>query len=405
MATTSLEILLNYALLAVLILTAIYFGILGLVIAVPGLQTHGLYLHRITLTWFKNLNVPETFGFLHNQVTPFLIETADGETLHAWHVLPLTLYRRHEKNLLAQPSGLAPDLSSRLSFKLLRGDPNARLVIYLHGTAGCLASGVRPEAYRALYSTAPDKIHIVTVDYRGYGLSSGTPSEEGLLLDAIALANWAMNIAGIPASRIVIFAQSLGTAVAISLLENMVSQTPPVSFAGTVLVAPFSDVSTLTATYRIGGVIPVLSPLSLFPPLLVFFNGFLKSTWRSKDRIARFVRRSESEESISSYHLTLIHAQDDTTIPCIHTEVLYWHAVNATVPTGISYEELEREKAMKKTDLGAGGWAMEWSTKKGVIREELLKYGCHDKVGAYPSIAMAVFRVFENTDPAFGGQI
>jgi abhydrolase domain-containing protein 12 len=403
MAISTVQTLLCYVLLAIAILTAIYFGTLGLIVAVPSLQTHALYLHRVRLIWFKDINIPEVFGFLHNQVTPFPIETSDGETLHAWHVLPLTLYRRHEKELLAQPSGFAHDLSSRLSFKLLRDAPDARLVIYLHGTAGCMASGVRPDVYRALYSAAPDKIHIVTIDYRGYGLSSGTPSEEGLLLDAIALAAWAVNVAGIPTSRTVLFAQSLGTAVAISLMDKLRDQSSTLSFAGTILVAPFSDVSTLTATYRIGGFIPVLSPLGLFPPLLAFFNGFLESTWRSKDRIASFVKRSESEGSISNYHITLIHAQDDTTIPYIHTEVLFWHAVNATVPTGISYKELERKKAMKRIDVGAGGWAVEWSTKKGLIREELLKYGSHDKVGAYPSIAMAVFRAFQNTDPAFGG--
>jgi abhydrolase domain-containing protein 12 len=266
-----------------------------------------------------------------------------------------------------------------------------------------MASGYRPDAYRSLYSAAPDKIHVVTVDYRGYGLSSGTPSEEGLLIDAIALTKWAMGVAGIPASRIVIFAQSLGTGVAISLIDNLAAEEPPVSFAGTVLVAPFSDVSSLTATYRIGGIIPVLSPLTIFPQLLAFFNGFLKSTWRNNDRIANFVKRCESKEGIRDYQLTFVHAQDDTNIPCIHSEVLYWHAVNATNPVGISKEELEREKAMKKRDLCQGGWTMEWGTKNGVIRQEMLKYGSHDELGAYPNVAMAIFRIFQNTDAAFGG--
>ena len=75
-----------------LILTSVvYFGLLGL-LTIPYIQSHVFYLHRVTLTWFKDLNVPEQFGFLRNQVTPFSIATADGETLHAWHVLPLGLY-------------------------------------------------------------------------------------------------------------------------------------------------------------------------------------------------------------------------------------------------------------------------------------------------------------------------
>jgi abhydrolase domain-containing protein 12 len=401
MGIIAFQSLLKYGLLSVAIPTTIYLGLLGLVIAVPGLQTHVFYLHRVTLTWFKDLNVPETFGFLHNQVTPFSIATEDGETLHAWHILPLTLYRRHQDELLAEPSGLTRDFPSRTAFRLLRDDAEARLIIYLHGTAGCLASGWRPDSYRALYSGAPDKIHIVTVDYRGYGLSSGMPSEEGLLLDAVALTHWAMHVAGIPASRIVIFAQSLGTAVAISLARHLAIQSPPISFAGMVLVASFSDVSTLTGTYRIGGVVPVLSPLSLAPPLLAYFNGFLQSTWLSKDRIAELVKRSESEESGENYHITFIHAQDDTDIPYIHTEVLFWHAVNATTPTGISYEDLEQEKALKRTDLGPGGWFIDWRTKKGVIREQILTYGVHDKLMAYPAIGMAVLRAFQAADPTF----
>lgn len=128
--------------LAVVTQTTIYLGILGIFIAVPGLQTHPIYLHRVRLTWFKDLNIPET---------------ADRETLHAWHVLPLTLYRRQEKELLAKRSVLADDFSSRLAFKLLRGEPDARLDIHLHGTVGCLASAYRPHSYHALCSTASDR--------------------------------------------------------------------------------------------------------------------------------------------------------------------------------------------------------------------------------------------------------
>lgn len=392
--------LFKLAFLSVTVPIASYLGILGLIIAFPSLQTHAFYLHRVTLIWFKDLNIPETWGFLHNQVTTFSISTADGESLHAWHVLPLGVYRRNQQKLLAEATGFTRDIKSKLSFQLLRDDPDARLVIYLHGTAGCIASGFRPDSYRALYSAAPDKIHVVTVDYRGYGLSSGTPSEEGLLLDALALTNWATNEAGISASRIAIFAQSLGTAVAISLSEHLASRPDPISFSGTVLVASFSDVATLTATYRIGGVIPVLSPLAAAPKLLTFFQKFLRSTWMSKDRIARFIQTSE--KGGEPYHLTLIHAEDDSDIPYNHTEVVYWHAVNATVPTGISYDELEDEKAAKKTDLGSSGWSFEWRTKKGVIRERVVKYGFHDKLMGYPVTVLAILEAFQAEDPTFG---
>lgn len=389
--------LLKIVLPAVLLPVTVYFGILSLLILVPSFQIHAFYLHRVTLTWFRDLNVPENFGFLHNQVTPFYIETVDGFQLHAWHILPLGVYRRHLSALLEQPSSVTADPISRLSFKLLREDTEARLVIYLHGTSGTLASGWRPDSYRALSHGNPDKIHVLAFDYRGYGLSGGSPSEEGLLRDAIAVAKWAMEIADIPPSRIVLFGQSLGTAVAISLSRHYALETNPVHFAGMLLVAAFSDVATLTSTYRIGGIIPVLSPIARIPPLLAFFQGHLSSTWLSKDRIGEFVRACEG--GVGKYHITLIHSEDDADIPRVHSDVVTWHAVRASKYPGITFEDLEKDKQTRRTDLGNGGWNVEWRTNRGVIREEIVKYGLHDKVMSYPVIGLAVLRSFKASLP------
>jgi hypothetical protein len=86
--------------------------------------------------------------------------------------------------------------------------------------------------------------------YRKHELPLVAEPESGLMLDALAVADWAMNVASIPSSRILIFAQSMGTAVSIAVSKNLALQPPPVVFAGTILVAPFVDVVTLVATYR-----------------------------------------------------------------------------------------------------------------------------------------------------------
>ncbi|KAK8203708.1 Alpha/Beta hydrolase protein [Phyllosticta capitalensis] len=374
-----------------------YLGILGLMIAFPILQTHLFYLHRVKQAWFKDLNIPEAFGFLPGQVTSFSIPTSDGEKLHAWHILPLGAYRQNQDQLLAR----APE-SKNLALDILQNDPEARLVIYFHGTAGCIASGWRPESYRALSAAAPDKIHVLTADYRGYGLSSGTPSEEGLLLDGIALVKWATQDAGIPPSRIVIFGQSLGTAVAVSVTQHLASLKSPVKFSGMVLVAPFSDVATLMATYRIAGVVPVLSPLAWFPRLLAFFTSFLANTWMTKDRIAELVRSLERGESGHGYHLTLIHAEDDPIIGCAHSDVLFWHAITAATSKEIAYEELECEKRSERRKYGHGGWSVERKTPKGLIRQERLRFGVHDTIMTFPTTSLAILRAFQATDPGFG---
>jgi len=45
-------------------------------------------------------------------------------------------YRQREKALLNEPSEVSHDVTSKLSLKLLQADPDARLVIHLHETAG-----------------------------------------------------------------------------------------------------------------------------------------------------------------------------------------------------------------------------------------------------------------------------
>ncbi|KAJ5727765.1 hypothetical protein N7493_005585 [Penicillium malachiteum] len=351
----------KYASIPLAAAVGLYAILLGL-LTTSTFQSHVVYLHAIQMTWFKDLNVPETFGFLRNQVTPFSIKTTDGERLYAWHILPLELYRQNEASLIEEPSGFVSDIKSRVGLQLLRDDPEARLVIHMHGAGGTVASGYRVPNYRALSAGSPEKIHVLTFDYRGFGKSTGSPSETGLMMDALDVIDWAMHVAGIPPSRILIFAQSMGTAVSVAVSKHLAIQDPPVVFAGTVLVAPFVDVATLVSTYR-------------------------------------YIRANEFNEE--KYRLTIIHAEDDYDIPWHHSQLLFWHAVNASTSTGICYDDLEQKKLGSMVDLGAAGSMMEWRTNNGVIREEILKTGLHDVIMGYPVITMAVMRNFDAADPSF----
>ncbi|KAI0184740.1 Alpha/Beta hydrolase protein [Xylaria flabelliformis] len=381
-----------YGLLASTGLYALFIGIL----TIPVLQDQIIYLNRVTLTWCQDVNIPEQWGFLRNQVTPFFLTTPDGESLHTWHILPLELYRQNQEALSKEPQGLALDVKKRLSLKLLRDDPSSLLVLYFHGAAGTLGSGWRPPSYRAMSVGAPHRIHTFAIDYRGFGSSSGYPSEKGLLTDAITLAEWAMKEAGIPPSRIVIFAQSIGTAVSLSLIHHMATQPEPVLFSGLVLVAPFADVESLTATYRIAGTVPLLDPVAKFPRLLAWLNTLIITKWPSKIKLADFIRQCEDMDQESpGYDVTIIHAEDDYDIPWSHSEQLFWHAANASMPHGITFEELEKEKIASRVNNDIGGWAVERRTKRGVIREEIMKYGLHDRIMSYPVVSLAVMRAFK----------
>lgn len=348
--------LLKGASLSVACFIGLYASLLGL-LTTSSFQSHVVYLHKFQMTWFKDLDVPESFGFLRNQVTPFSIRSSQGGMLHAWHILPIELYRQHESALVTESTGHVSDFTSRTAFKLLQDDHAARLIIHMHGAAGTVGSGYRVPNYRALSAGDPEKIHVLTFDYRGFGRSRGTPSENGIFLDAVSVVDWAINVAQIPPSQILIFGQSLGTAVTLAISQHYASQNPPIIFAGAVLVAPFVDVATLVATYRVAGTIPILSPLARFPSLFSYLKTFIHDEWSSKDRIAKYIRANE--ENGQSYWLTLIHAEDDYDIPWHHTNLVFWHAVNATLPQGISYDELDEKKNQSATDLGAAGSVME----------------------------------------------
>ncbi|KAI0159179.1 Alpha/Beta hydrolase protein [Pestalotiopsis sp. NC0098] len=393
---STLSLALKVILITIGVPLVVYLGILGLLIAAPSLQAYVVYLHKVTLTGSKNLNIPEQFGFLHNQVVPFYINTEDGVKLHSWHIVPSGVYEKNQKELLDQDlTGPVEDITKTVNFRLLREDPHARLVLYLHGTSGTIGSTIRPTSYRNIYSAAANHVHVLAFDYRGYGLSSGHPSEPGLLLDALAVVKWATNTAQIPPDRIVIYGQSLGSAVAMSLVNYLATPNPGLSFSGVVISASFADLTSLTATYRIGGLIPVLAPIARMPPVFRFFTSRLRDTWMVKNKVVSFVQQS------SNYHLTLIHSEDDDDIPVTHTHELFWHAVNATNASPISFQELEVYKYQEKVDLGPGGWCVDSTTHKGTVRMQILKYGKHDWQMTFPATSLAILGAFQNRDPDF----
>jgi fermentation-respiration switch protein FrsA (DUF1100 family) len=128
------------------------------------------------------------------------LDTRDGERVIAWHVPP-------------------------------RGDKP--VIVYFHGNGGSLRG--RVDRFRALTA---DGTGLVALSYRGYGGSSGRPTEAGLLDDAEAA--YAFAVARYPAGRIVLWGESLGTGVAVALAAEK-----PV--ARVVLESPFTSAVDIAA--------------------------------------------------------------------------------------------------------------------------------------------------------------
>lgn len=98
-------------------LVGVYAIILGALLT-PNLQRFALYAHKINTLFLHDIDNGERFGFAKGQVTPFTIQTADGETLYAWHVLPVDAYARNER-LLREEAAHIGDFSNKHAFHLL----------------------------------------------------------------------------------------------------------------------------------------------------------------------------------------------------------------------------------------------------------------------------------------------
>lgn len=61
---------------------------------------------------------------------------------------------------------------------------------------------------------------VLMLEYRGYGMSTGTPNEEGLMIDAQTGLDWIRSSDETKGNKIIVYGQSLGGAVGIQLVDR-----------------------------------------------------------------------------------------------------------------------------------------------------------------------------------------
>ena len=137
-----------------------------------------LYLFQGRMVFLANMPgraleaSPDDIGLRYENLE---LPTSDGERLHAWYV----------------PA------------------PGARgVVLFFHGNAGNISH--RLDSIAIFNQLGLD---VMIIDYRGYGESTGRPSEKGTYLDAQAAWDYLRDERGVSPARIVIFGRSLGGAV------------------------------------------------------------------------------------------------------------------------------------------------------------------------------------------------
>lgn len=191
---------------------------------------------------------PERIGLDYQTV---FLPTDDGERLHGWFI------------------------PARQALGTL---------LFFHGNAGNVSH--RLESIAIFHQLGLNQL---IIDYRGYGQSSGAPSEQGFYLDAQAAWQHLNVKRTIPSEQIIVFGRSLGGAVAVWLAQ----QEQP---GGLIVESSFTSVPDRAA--------------ELYPWLPV--RWLAKNRYHSQQRIAQV-----------KAPILIIHSQEDSIIPYHHGQALF----------------------------------------------------------------------------------
>ena len=218
--------------------------------------------------------------------TATTIQTADGERLRAW---------------------------------LLKASSPRALVVYFHGNGGNLSIWTP-----ILSDLVRHGFDVLAFDYRGYGVSTGRPTETGLYRDADAVLDHVSK--ALAGSRPIIYwGRSLGTAVA----AYAASRRPP---DGIILEAGFPDALAVIRSS------PPLALLSVFSTY-----RFATATWLDSVKTPALVIHGDADQVIPFRHGRALFermkgAKTFVTIPGgDHNDVkpvdegVYWDAVDTFI--------------------------------------------------------------------------
>jgi uncharacterized protein len=159
---------------------------------------------------------------------------------------------------------------------------NKPVILYFHGNGGALR--YRVNRFSQLVG---DGIGLVALEYRGYGGSTDSPSEAGLIADAEAA--YAFAAARYPVKQLVLWGESLGSGVAVALAAGQ-----PVGRV--ILEAPFTSAAA------------VASARYWYLPVRLL----MKDQFRSDERIGKITAP-----------VLILHGEHDRTVPFAMGERLF----------------------------------------------------------------------------------
>lgn len=162
------------------------------------------------------------------------------------------------------------------------------VVVLFHGNAGHIGHRVSKFAFLLEQGHG-----LLLVGYPGYGGNPGQPSQESLLAAGRAALQWLAG-EGIAADRVLLYGESLGSAVTVILAAEQAQRGGP--YAGVTLEAPFTAISDVAAHHY----------------WYVPARWLLRDPWDAGDVV----------EEIAA-PLLVIHGRRDRTVPFVFGERLF----------------------------------------------------------------------------------
>jgi abhydrolase domain-containing protein 12 len=221
----------------------------------------------------------------------YLEETAahvDGKhkpRLGVWHILPLSLSESYkEKSVVPSDSEMEEMLDSG----------SESVVVYLHGNSFDRTTKHRCELYNVLSVLG---FHVLAIDYRGYGDSTGRPSEDGIIEDAHAIYDYARKKA--PSKNIFVWGHSMGTGVASRAVAEMSDSARAPD--GLVLESPFNNLRDVIFHHPFSALFRWLPLFEYFLVEPLIRTGLVMSSDKHVVRV--------------SCPILIMHAEDDHIIP------------------------------------------------------------------------------------------
>ncbi|KFP89495.1 Abhydrolase domain-containing protein 12B, partial [Apaloderma vittatum] len=239
--------------------------------------------------FFVDLRRPELL--LNNTISLYLVTEPDV-TVGIWHTVPGS-------------SGSEAWGKDQRWYEEALGDSHP-VIIYLHGNGGTRAARHRIQFLKTMGAA---DFHILALDYRGYGDSSGHPTESGFTTDVLALYDWAKARSG--NSSILLWGHSLGTGIATNVARKL-QEERGVQVDAVVLESPYTNIREAAAHIPItkgsagrGG-----SAHGIYRQFPGFGYLILDSL-----ALGNMFFRSDENVKVLACPLLILHAEDDDVLP------------------------------------------------------------------------------------------